>query len=116
MQEKRKFIRFNAPFSIRYIDKETSQESKGVTKDINYVGTRILLDNPLEICPSRLGSLSILFPDKTINVFTKAMWEKDSSDKRELGCSFINIPDASKQVIYDSIFKYARREFTQRWW
>ena len=116
MEERRKYIRFKSPFPIRYTHKESSEEASGVIQDISYGGARIMLDSQLESPPSEPVSLFILFPEDTLRILGKIIWQKTYPSKKELGLSFINIPDGHKRIIYNRIFKHFGKEFTRRWW
>ncbi len=115
-KERRKFIRFNAPFYIRYNDLGLSQEVSGVIKDISYGGARVLLDTSLDSLPSSLVSLFILILGSPLKISGKVIWVRNSGDKKEIGICFVNIPDSYKEDIYSCIFKYHRQELTYKWW
>lgn len=115
-KERRKFERFKTPFPIRYTNPKAKKEASGTIEDISYGGARIVLDESLNILRSNLLSLLILFPEDTLKVRGKIMWAKNYKDKKQLGLSFIYLPDTHKEVIYNRIFKYYRKEFTRRWW
>lgn len=116
MEERRKYVRFKSPFPIRYTHEASLQETSGAIQDISYGGARITLDSPLDTPSSESISLFILFPEDTLRILGKIIWQKNYPGKKELGLSFINIPDGHKRVIYNRIFKYYKQEFTRRWW
>ena len=116
MDERRNGIRFESPFCtcIKCLDKESPEEIPGAIKDISYSGARLRLDTPLQLFPADLIALSIIFPDNTLEVSGKVVWV--NREKKEVGVCFHNLSDYSKETIYDNIFKYFRKQFTQRWW
>lgn len=115
-KERRKFVRFKAPFCIQYSNADSSREFSGVIKDISMGGTRVLLDTPLDVSPQSLASLAIFLPENTLKVSGEAVWARDFGEKKEIGVCFKNIPDAHKEDIYSHIFKYFREEITRKWW
>lgn len=116
MEERRKFVRFNAPFCVHYSDQTMSQDTPGVIKDISYGGARIILDTESRINNSSEADLSILFPKDTLKVSGVVVWVKGSGSKKELGIAFQNIPPQYKDTIYNYIFKYFKEELTSKWW
>ena len=116
MDERRKGIRFKSPFCVcvQCFDKKSPQEIPGVIKDISYSGARLRLDTPLPLSFTNPISLSILFPENTVEISGKVMWV--NREKKETGVFFLNLSDIFKQAIYDNIFKYFRKQFTHRWW
>ncbi|MCM8799899.1 MAG: PilZ domain-containing protein [Candidatus Omnitrophica bacterium] len=116
MQERRKYIRFKVPFCVSYKLKDREEEITGVTRDLSYGGSRLLLDSSLELLPKTYGSLRIVFPQETLNFSVKLIWSKKQADNKiEAGLSFINLPDSYKETLFRYIFKYAPQEFNQRW-
>ena len=116
MEERRKYVRFKSPFPIRYAHEASLQETSGVIQDISYGGARIRLDSSLDNLIPESISLFILFPEDTLKILGKIIWQKNYPDKKVLGLSFVNIPDNHKRIIYNRIFKYYKQEFTRRWW
>jgi len=116
MDERRKFIRFRAPFCVEYNDDDSLAESSGVLRDISMGGARVLLDTSSDISRESIASLSILFPDNTLSLRGRTVWVIGRGTKKEVGLYFIKIPDSYKEDIYNNIFKYFREEITQRWW
>jgi len=114
--ERRKLIRFKAPFYIKYSLIDSSQEFSSIAKDINMKGVRILLEKSLDLAPESFVSLYLLFPDKTLNICARVIWSKEYEDRKEAGIYFINMPDIYKEDIFDYIFKYYPQELTRRWW
>jgi c-di-GMP-binding flagellar brake protein YcgR len=116
MEERRKFKRFKSPFCVQCVDKESCREFPGVLKDISYGGARVQLYTALDIAKSQEVSLSILLPDTTLKVCAKVSWMSNDKDKREVGVCFAYLCDDDKEAIYNNIFKYFRKELTQKWW
>lgn len=117
MQERRKYIRFKVPFCATYKVKDREEEISGVTRDLSYGGSRLLLDNSLDFSPDTLGVLRIVFPEETLNFSVRLIWLKKQADnKTEVGLCFVNLPDSYKESLFQHIFKYAPQEFSQRWW
>lgn len=116
MEEKRRFVRFRAPFCISFADKDSSHELPGVVRDISMGGVRILLDTPLDILPDILVSLYILLPRNTLKLLGRVVWARSRDGRKEIGVCFVHTPDSYKEDIYNNIFKYYREEITRRWW
>ena len=116
MEERRKFVRFNAPFCVHYSDKNIPQETPGVIKDISYGGARVIVDTLSRIDNASAADLSILFPKDTLKVSGLVVWVKESGSKKEIGICFQNIPSQYKDTIYNYIFKYFKEELTSKWW
>ena len=105
MEERRKYIRFNAPFCVRYTDRNTTQESPGVIKDISYKGVRIMLDAPKRIASSSVANLVILFPENTFQIEGQVKWIRSFGTKKEVGLCFLNTPTLYKDTIHNYIKK-----------
>jgi c-di-GMP-binding flagellar brake protein YcgR len=116
MEEKRKFARFHTPIYLKYRMSDSSKEYAGIVKDISMGGLRVVVDKALDISLDNVLTLYLLIPDSTLKVSARVAWTKDFEDRKEVGASFVNIPDAYKENIYNYIFKYYRDEVSQKWW
>jgi len=117
--ERRKLIRFKAPFYFKYSPNHNSLDFKkfsGIAKDVNMKGIRISLDKTLDVNSQSLICLYLFLPDKILNISAKVVWTKDNGNEKEAGIYFINMPDIYKEDIFDYIFKYYPQELTRRWW
>lgn len=115
-KEKRRYVRFGSPFCVELGHPDFQQRLSGVMKDISFSGSCVLVDTPNNLPAGHTVTLSMLFPDRALNVKAKIIWQKKISDKNKIGISFVNLPDYFKEDIYQSIFKYNRDEITSRWW
>jgi len=89
MDEKRRFVRFRAPFCISFSAKDSSRELPGVIRDISMGGVRVLLDTPLDILPDILISLYILLPRNTLRLLGRVVWTKAHDGRKEIGVCFV---------------------------
>lgn len=112
----RKFVRFNAPLYLKVSAPSEAEGFSAIAKDISMGGVKMVLDTSHWVAREDIFSLFLLLPDKTLPVTGKVVWVKDYGDRKEAGISFINIPPAYKEDIYNYIFKYHRTEMTQKWW
>jgi c-di-GMP-binding flagellar brake protein YcgR len=115
-QERRKGVRFNAPFPVDILDAHSSMEVSGAIQDLSYTGAKVLLDNFSDSLLAGDIFIFIRFPEGSLKVNGRVIWSQDAGEKKELGLSFLNIRDQDKEIIYNRIFKYYRQEFIQRWW
>ncbi|MBD3246087.1 MAG: hypothetical protein GF333_03660 [Candidatus Omnitrophica bacterium] len=116
MEEKRKCIRFQAPFCVQFTDHSSVNPCQGVIKDISMGGVRLLLDTDSAIRPAASCAIDFFLPGKSVKVNGNVVWCRDHSSRREVGLCFRFASDSVKQEIYENIFKVFPREFTSRWW
>jgi c-di-GMP-binding flagellar brake protein YcgR len=112
----RKFVRFNAPLYLKVTAPEATEGFSAIAKDISMGGIKMVIDASYDIAREDIFSVFLLLPDKTLPITGKVVWVKDYGDRKETGISFINIPPAYKDDIYNYIFKYHRSEITKKWW
>ena len=116
MEEKRRFVRFRAPFCVHFADKDAIQEIPSVVRDISMGGAKIMLDTNEQILSDSLATLHILLPEQTLKLLGRITWVKSHNSRKEIGITFINMPDHYKESIYNTIFRYYKQEITSRWW
>lgn len=116
MEEKRKFIRFKAPFCVQYSIEGSKEEFSGVIKDISMGGVRLALDTSSVLDINRPANLAIMFPDDALKVEGKAIWSKDVGDMKEVGFCFGTSGDCGREQIHKYILKHFKAEFTRGWW
>ena len=109
MPEKRKFIRFQAPFSVRCVSTGSLSEVSGRIQDISYAGLRALLDAPAEALSLGKVFVFILFPEGSLRLYARTVWLRNLGDKREIGLCFENINETCKGIIYNRISIYTLR-------
>lgn len=115
-QERRRCIRFKAPFCIDCKHPENQQSLSGAIKDISMSGACVLIDFDKDLPADKSILLSLIFPEATLDVKAQIIWQKKEADKNKIGVVFSNLPDHFKNDIYNSIFKYHRDEITSKWW
>ena len=117
MDEKRRFIRFQVSFPLKFVQDKLPLAVKGVVKDISMSGLKVVLDRALQFLSEDLSNFHLtLSNDKVLELAGQVVWQKDYPDRREMGIRFALIPDDHKEDIYNYIFKYHRQELTQKWW
>jgi len=116
MEEKRKFIRFQAPFCVQYSVEGMAQEFSGVIKDISMGGVRLILDTASNVAPNSAAGLSIMFPDETFKVAGKVVWSKDSGEMKEVGFCFGASTEAGRERAHQHILKHFKEQMTRGWW
>ena len=116
MQERRKFIRFNASFLLKI--KATAGVSflHGIVQNISMGGLRVALDESAGLSVGKMVSCHLLLPAQTFELSGQIAWMRQSCEKQEAGINFFYIPDYYKEDIYNHISKYYRKELTQKWW
>jgi c-di-GMP-binding flagellar brake protein YcgR len=115
-QEKRKCVRFKAPFCIDCKHPENQQSLSGAIKDISMSGACVLIDSDKDLPADKSLSLSLIFPENVLSVEAKIIWQQKIAEKNKVGVSFLNLPDSFKSDIYNTVFKYHRNEITSKWW
>ncbi|MCF7874066.1 MAG: PilZ domain-containing protein [Candidatus Omnitrophica bacterium] len=115
-KERRKCVRFEAPFCIDCKNPDNQQILSGAIKDISMSGACVLVDSDTDLPADKTVPLSLIFPETTLNVKAKIIWQKRIARKNKVGLVFSNLPDSFKNGIYDSIFKYHRDKITSKWW
>ena len=115
-KEKRKLVRFKAPFYVKYTQFDSSQGLSAIAKDISMQGMRILVDNVLGLKGQDVVCISFILPGQTLQICGKVVWVGEYNDRIEAGVLFLNISDGCKQSILDYVFKYFPQELTRRWW
>ncbi|MFH1875810.1 MAG: PilZ domain-containing protein [Candidatus Omnitrophota bacterium] len=116
MNVARKFVRFSAPVYLKVTTPDSPQSVSAIAKDVSLGGAKIIFDKAFMVERENMFSLFLLLPEKTLPIAGKVMWIKEYSDRKEVGMSFLNMPDAYKEDIYNHIFKYHRGEITKKWW
>jgi len=116
MEEKRRFIRFQAPFCVQYsVDGET-REFSGVIKDISMGGVRLTLDTASSILSDSAAKLSIMFPDETFKVAGKVIWSKEVGEMKEVGFCFSASTESGRERVHQHILKHFKEQLTRGWW
>jgi hypothetical protein len=115
-EEKRKLKRFNSPFPVNCLNAETAQRTTGILRDISYGGAKVQLPAGLNVSATQIISLSVCFPDITLNIPGTIAWVNNLFDKKEVGIKFTCLTDTGKETIYNNVFKYFREEITRKWW
>jgi c-di-GMP-binding flagellar brake protein YcgR len=116
MEERRQYVRFEAPFCVEYKKPPLNEKFQGVIKNISIGGARILLDTSFDISPCSLASIFLLLPEITLNIKGEVVWVRKTGNKKEVGVRFVNLPDTHKDDIYRYIFRYFKEEYTKKWW
>lgn len=116
MEEKRKYIRFKAPFCIHYAVEGSSQEFSGVIKDISMGGARLTLDTTSDLSMRDDADLSIMFPDDSLKVSGKVIWSKDVGEMKEVGFCFGTSTDSGKERVHRYILNHFKEQVTRGWW
>jgi len=117
MDEKRRFVRFQVSFPLKFVQDKLSSGVKGVVKDISMKGLKVVLDRALQFLSEDLSNFHLtLANEKVLKLSGQVVWQKDYPDRREVGIRFAGIPDDHKEDIYNYIFKYHRQELTENWW
>jgi len=115
MQEKRKFVRFNIPSLL-----ETSfcnpNRVKGLVKDISMKGVRIVVEGLSNTSIGDIKLFNFLLPNKNLEISGEVVWQKEYSNKKELGVRFKDTLDSHKKEFYNYIFRHHQQELTQKWW
>jgi len=116
MEEKRKFIRFKAPFCVSYSVEGSEQEFSGVIKDISMGGVRLSLDSVPLLGQHDDARLSIMFPEDHMQVDGKVIWSKDVGEMKEIGFCFKTSTDSGREQVHKYILNHFREQFTRGWW
>lgn len=102
IQERRKYLRIEAPINIRIIDKENTVEQTQ-TKDISPIGLRFKSEKAVMGINEEL-ELKIEMPGTLSSVHTKAkvVWKKKLSTENgapfSIGCEFARIEEDNKNT------------------
>lgn len=115
-QEKRRFVRFEAPFCAECSQPDLEKDLSGVIKDISLSGACLLVDAESALAVDKPLYLSLIFPRTTLRVKTKLVWQKKAADKSKIGVIFNYPSDSLKDDIYEQILKYYPDKMTSRWW
>ncbi|MCP4652996.1 MAG: PilZ domain-containing protein [Candidatus Omnitrophica bacterium] len=115
MEEKRKFIRFKAPFCVQY-NSQDSGDFSGVIKDISMGGVRLSLDTSSSVSLDAEGMLSILLPEDDLKITGKVVWASEVGEMKEVGFCFAANTDSGKEQIHQYILKHFNEKFTRNWW
>lgn len=115
-EERRRSARFKTPFCIECKHPDYEQTFSGAIKDVSMTGACVLVDTQSDLPADKPTLLSLIFPDTTLNIQSKVVWQKKVSDKNKVGLTFTKMPDSFKNDIYESVFKYHRDQVTSRWW
>ncbi|MCF7871365.1 MAG: PilZ domain-containing protein [Candidatus Omnitrophica bacterium] len=115
-EDKRRCIRYKAPFCFDCRYPGFREVLSGALKDISFQGACLLVDSQKDLSREEVASLSLIFPETTLDVKAKIVWQKKAGDKNKVGVSFLNLPDSFKDNIYNSVFKHYRKEITSKWW
>ncbi len=116
MEEKRKFIRFKAPFCVQYSVDGQPQEFSGVIKDISMGGVRLSLDTLSDIKHNLPANLAIMFPEDALKVAGQVIWSKDVGEMKEVGFCFAASTDSGREQVHQYILKHFKEHFTRGWW
>jgi c-di-GMP-binding flagellar brake protein YcgR len=116
MENRRKFVRFNASLLLKFGSEESAYEFQGVVQDISMGGLSVVVDKNLVALVNCRVSFYLLLPSQTFKISGEIAWAQDQGDKKEIGIRFVHIPDSYKEEIYNYISKYHRQELTQKWW
>jgi c-di-GMP-binding flagellar brake protein YcgR len=116
MENKRKFVRFDAPLYVKYNKDADSRQFQGVSHDVSMGGVRMAVEKELKLKDQDMMQLYFLLPGNTLAVTGKVAWVKEEVETNEVGVAFQEFPDAHKEAIYQHIFKHHRSEITQKWW
>jgi len=116
MEEKRKYIRFKAPFCVQYSIDGEPKEFSGVIKDISMGGVRLTLDTTVSLLAKSSANLSIMFPDNSFKVAGKVIWSKDVGEMKEIGFCFTTATQSGRDRIHHYMLKHFREQFTRNWW
>ena len=116
MEEKRKFIRFKAPFCVQYMVDGENKECSGVIKDMSMGGVRLSLDNGSDVVSHVPANLSILFPDDSMNVAGEVVWSKDVGEMKEVGFCFALSSDSGRERVHKYILNHFKEQMTRGWW
>ncbi len=116
MDDKRKFVRFNAPLYVKYHLNDELRQAQAVAQNVSMGGAALALDKEVKIKANSTLQLYFLLPEKTLAVSGKVTWVKDSELSREVGISFTELPDACREELYRHIFKHHRHEIVDKWW
>jgi c-di-GMP-binding flagellar brake protein YcgR len=115
-ENKRSCARFKAPFCFDCRYPGSREILTGALGDISFKGACLLIDSQTDFSIEEALSLSLIFPEDTLDVKAKVVWQKKAGDKSKVGVSFLNLSDSFKDNIYDSVFKHHRSEITSKWW
>ncbi|MFO8053373.1 MAG: PilZ domain-containing protein, partial [Candidatus Omnitrophota bacterium] len=107
-KERRKCVRFRAPFCIDCKHPDDQQNLSGAIRDISMSGACVLIDSDKDLPADKSIFLSLIFPETTLDIKAKIIWQKKVAEKNKIGVVFSNLPDHFKTDIYNSIFKYHR--------
>ena len=116
MENKRKFIRFDAPLYVKYNVSDDVRQFQGVAQNISMGGAKMTVDQDFKVKSQDKLDLYFLLPEKTLAVAAQVAWVSNSEQAKEVGIMFQEFPDACKEELYQHIFKYHRHEITQKWW
>lgn len=116
MDEKRKFIRFKAPFCVNYTVEGSSEEFSGVIRDMSMGGVHLTLDTVSDLDHSRNVNLSIMFPEDPLKVSGKVVWSKDIGEMKDVGFCFNASTDSGRDQIHRYILNHFREQLTRGWW
>ncbi|MCM8819840.1 MAG: PilZ domain-containing protein [Candidatus Omnitrophica bacterium] len=116
MPERRRFVRFSAPFTVRLKVSEEAVDTPAIVENISFGGAKIFVSKSLQLSPSSYIKIFLLFSQVTLSINGRVVWVKEYDDKKELGVCFINMPDSYKEEIFNHVFKYYPSEISKKWW
>ena len=116
MDDKRKYVRFDAPLYVKYNLGDEPKQLSGVAQNISMSGAMVIAgeDDPVKL--HHAVSLYFLLPENTLAVEGKIAWVKKGAEGKEFGVIFCEFPDACKEALYQHIFKHHREEIVNKWW
>lgn len=114
--EKRRHIRFEAPFCVEFQQFESQNNLSGVIKDVGMGGACVVIDSQEPISSEKQVFLSLIFPEATLKVKANVIWQKKDFTKNKLGLSFVQPSDDFKNDIYQQMFRHSRDTLASKWW
>ena len=116
MDDKRQFVRFEAPLYVKYNLEHDNRQLQGIAQNISMGGAMVAVDQSVKLKPATALEIYFLLPENTLAVNGKVAWVKDADAVREIGVRFNEFPDACKEALYQHIFKHHRSEIVNKWW
>ena len=116
MEEKRKFVRLEAPIQVKYrISAKSNTQNKSLGKDISVSGVRMLVGE--KMIPGTQLDLEINIPeyDKIIFATGEIVWQEETLIKQEVthetGLKFVKIASEDQDKIGKYIYKQLNARF-----
>lgn len=116
MENKRRLVRFQVPFYVKYRLLPQARQFSGVAQDISMGGARLAVEERCEIAPCRDVEIYFLLPSKTLSVSAAVAWCATEAEGVVCGVKFNPLSAATREAIYNHIITHHRKELTDKWW